>query len=181
MNPQNNPMNKPCVGFTTNPALSIPLCSFVYPAFAPASSDTGFFFRTGTFGNTTALLTAACSGVCAPGYFGNATGQATPQCSGPCAAGWACPNVRGGSTTPTNTSCPAGQYRHGSAPLRACSHAYTCAWTCTHTRHTRSHTTHAPTHKLTHIHPHACAAGVRCQQSGLTVPSSPLPPPPPAV
>jgi hypothetical protein len=64
----------------------------------------------GTFGSTTLLSSAACSGACAAGRYGDAAGQLTNQCVGACAAGYACP---AGSTSATATSCPAGSYSTG--------------------------------------------------------------------
>jgi hypothetical protein len=64
----------------------------------------------GTFGNTTGLTTAACSGVCPAGVYGNATALTSPACRGPCSPGYACP---ANSTNATVSICTPGKYSSG--------------------------------------------------------------------
>ncbi len=87
----------------------------------PMSSAVANSCPPGTFGSTTGLGTAACSGLCDPGFWcgagsviGNATacrngqygaspGLGTAQCTGACAAGYFCPPA---STSATQFECP---------------------------------------------------------------------------
>ncbi len=72
----------------------------------------------GTYGASTGLSTAACSGPCDPGRYGNVAGAASSQCAGACSAGYACPS---GSTSPTQSACPAGTFSVvGSASCTSC-------------------------------------------------------------
>ena len=57
----------------------------------------------GTYGSSTGLLTAACSGLCAAGRFGSVSGLSSSSCEGACMAGYACPP---GSTNATAVVCP---------------------------------------------------------------------------
>jgi hypothetical protein len=61
----------------------------------------------GTFGSSTGLTTAGCSGLCAAGRFGSVSGLSSSSCEGACLAGYACP---AGSTNATAVVCPPGQY-----------------------------------------------------------------------
>jgi hypothetical protein len=61
----------------------------------------------GTFGSSTGLTTAACSGLCAAGRFGSVSGLSSSSCEGACSAGYACP---AGSTSATAVVCPSGWY-----------------------------------------------------------------------
>jgi hypothetical protein len=59
--------------------------------YAVAGSATCLLCPPGTFGNTTHLTSAACSGLCDPGFRGSVGGLSVSTCSGPCGAGYACP------------------------------------------------------------------------------------------
>ena len=59
----------------------------------------------GTYGSTTGLTSAACSGKCSAGRYGNATAQTAATCNGACSAGYYCP---AGSTSATAYDCDTG-------------------------------------------------------------------------
>ncbi|GLD94486.1 hypothetical protein PINS_up003097 [Pythium insidiosum] len=62
--------------------------------------------------------------LCPAGTFGATTGLATPQCSGRCPDGYTC---AAGSTSPTSSPCPAGQYSRNGVSCSPCSSGYWCA------------------------------------------------------
>ena len=59
----------------------------------------------GTYGSTTGLISAACSGKCSAGRYGNATAQTAATCNGACSAGYYCP---AGSISATAYDCDTG-------------------------------------------------------------------------
>jgi hypothetical protein len=61
----------------------------------------------GTYGSSTGLATAGCSGLCAAGRFGSVSGLLSSLCEGACSAGYACPP---GSINATAVMCGMGQY-----------------------------------------------------------------------
>ena len=56
----------------------------------------------GTYGATTGLSAATCSGKCSAGFYGSVAGQTEPTCEGECEAGFMCP---AGSVSPTAVPC----------------------------------------------------------------------------
>ena len=73
----------------------------------------------GTFGATTGLTAAACTGLCPAGRFGATPGMTAPTCTGACSAGHWC---GAGSTSATQNACPPGTF----SPLTAAASAAAC-------------------------------------------------------
>ena len=72
----------------------------------------------GTYLNTTGAVSAANCTPCPPSVYCANASLTTPAGTGPCAAGWFC---SGGSSTPTQTICPAAMYcPQGSAAPIGC-------------------------------------------------------------
>jgi len=114
--------------FGSGPGLSTPACSGSCSAPAGSACGAGSTSATGTlcpvgqyslagagvcincsagtYGSSTGLLTAACSGLCAAGRFGSVSGLSSLSCEGACMAGYACP---AGSTNATAVVCPPGR------------------------------------------------------------------------
>jgi hypothetical protein len=73
----------------------------------------------GTYGNSTGLSTASCSGLCPAGLYGGAPGLTSASCTGNCSAGYLCP---AGSTNGTSVPCQPGLYSQaaGAASCTLC-------------------------------------------------------------
>ncbi len=75
-------------------------CTAGYYCTAGSCSATQNACPPGTYGGTTGLTTAACTGPCSIGYYGASGGLTVNTCTGPCAAGY-----YGSATGQTSSTC----------------------------------------------------------------------------
>ncbi|KAJ0392262.1 hypothetical protein P43SY_006024 [Pythium insidiosum] len=101
-------------------------------AAAPTPVSFGYFTVTAATGDVrvdqqVCPIGSYCVGgiayLCPPGTYGSVTGLTSAACSGRCQDGYTC---AAGSTSPTQTPCPAGHYARNGVSCAPCSPGYWC-------------------------------------------------------